>query len=176
MPEHFEQKRLAFYLIDMKYIRDLSRYDNHVMSVSPQLGKDSRPFIGVIVICDSKEYCVPLSSPKAKHKSMNNDIDFMKIYDDDKLIAVLNFNNMIPVNSSVIRPLIIKSSKIDTERDDHYKKLVRKQLSFCQQNQDAIVKKANKLYKLVVSGKANHNLVSRCCDFKKLEEILEKRK
>ena len=36
-----EQKRLNLYLIDMKYIRNLAKADDHVMSVSPQAGKET---------------------------------------------------------------------------------------------------------------------------------------
>jgi protein AbiQ len=41
----------------MKYVRDLARVDDKVMSVSPQVGKESRPFVGVVV-CNQKK-CVP---------------------------------------------------------------------------------------------------------------------
>ena len=65
-------------------------------------------------------------------------------------------------------------------RDDaatrNYKKMAAKQLDWCQRNQEAIVKKANKLYIMVQSGKANGFLKRRCCDFKKLEMVQQKRK
>lgn len=170
-----QQKRLNLYLIDIKYIRDLARADDHVMSVSPQISKESRPFIGVIVICGDKEYCVPLSSPKPKHAAMKNDLDFTKIYDGSKLLGVLNFNNMIPVDSRFIQRLNIKPAKNDDPNTAHYKKMAAKQLTYCQQNQDAIVKKANKLYEMVISGKANGLLKRRCCDFARLEAVLEKK-
>lgn len=38
---------LDFYWIDMKYIRDLHNIDERVLSVSPQIGKDERPFLGL---------------------------------------------------------------------------------------------------------------------------------
>lgn len=41
-----EQKRLNLYTVNMKYIRDLhNQGDDRVFSVSPQVGKDSRPFL-----------------------------------------------------------------------------------------------------------------------------------
>ena len=103
-----EQKRLNLYLIDMKYIRNLAKADDHVMSVSPQAGKETRPFVGIVIVCGTRKYCVPLSSPKPKHSSMKNDVDFTKIMDGDKLIGVLNFNNMIPVAESCITPLNLR--------------------------------------------------------------------
>lgn len=170
-----KQSRLNLYLIDIKYIRDLAKADDRVMSVSPQISKENRPFIGILIICGTKEYCVPLSSPKPKHASMKNDIDFMKIYDGDKLIGVLNFNNMIPVHDTFVQALDIKPSAFDTANTLHYKKMASKQLTYCRRNQDVIIRKANKLYEMITSGRANGLLKRRCCDFRKLEGILRKK-
>lgn len=170
-----KQSRLNLYLIDMKYIRDLAKADDRVMSVSPQISKEKRPFVGIIIICGTEKYCVPFSSPKSKHFSMKNDVDFTKIYDGDKLIGVLNFNNMIPVHEQFIRPLNLKPSPSDNANTIHYKKMSAKQLTYCQKNQEAIVRKANKLYEMITSGKANSLLKRRCCDFSKLERVLEKK-
>ena len=79
-----EQRRLNLYLIDMKYIRNLAKADSHVMSVSPQIAKETRPFVGIVVVCGEQKYCIPLSSPKSKHQSMKNDVDFTKILDGEK--------------------------------------------------------------------------------------------
>ncbi len=62
----------------MKYVRDLSKADDKVMSVSPQERKENRPFVGIVVIMDSKKYCIPLTSPKPKHEKMKNDLNFSK--------------------------------------------------------------------------------------------------
>ena len=104
----------------MKYIRNLAKADDHVMSVSPQAGKKTRPFVGIVVVCGTKEYCIPLSSPKPKHKSMKNDVDFTKIMDGDKLIGVLNFNNMIPVAESCITPLNLRIAGKDDAAARNY--------------------------------------------------------
>ena len=53
--------RLHLYTIDIKYIRNLSKIDNNVMSVSPQINKQTRPFVGIVVICNDYKYCIPLS-------------------------------------------------------------------------------------------------------------------
>ena len=62
--------RLNLYSIDMKYVRNLSKVDDNVMSVSPQIDKVSRPFVGIVVICKNKNYCIPLTSPKEKHNKI----------------------------------------------------------------------------------------------------------
>lgn len=144
------------------------------MSVSPQVGKETRPFVGIVIVCGVQKYCIPLSSPKPKHKSMKNDVDFMKIWDGEKLIGVLNFNNMIPVDESCILPLNLRITEKDDSAIRNYKKMAVKQLDWCQRNQDAIVKKANKLYTLLQSDRVSSILKKRCCNFKKLEIVLQK--
>lgn len=105
---------------------------------------------------------------------MKNDVDFMKITDGEKLIGVLNFNNMIPVDESCIIPLNLRIVGKDDVATKRYKKMAAKQLDWCQHNQDAIVKRANKLYAMVKSEKTSAFLKRRCCDFRKLETILQK--
>jgi len=168
------QQRLNLYLIDIKYIRNLAKADDNVMSVSPQIDKESRPFVGIVVVCEDHEYCVPLSSPKSKHVSMKNDVDFTKIIVQEKLIGVLNFNNMIPVDVNCIKPLDLKITSKDNAVERQYKKLAAKQLDWCRQNQESIIKKANKLYKLMQSDCVSGYLKKRCCDFKRLEKVLKK--
>ena len=169
--------RLNLYTIDIKYIRNLAKADSNILSVSPQTGKNSRPFVGIVLICNDKKYCIPLSSPKEKHKKMKNDVDFTKIYDkNNKLIGVLNFNNMIPVRNDVICPINLKILKTDNPSDIHYKNMVINQITFCRHNQSAIIRKANKLYKMITQNTVNTLLKRRCCNFLKLEKILEKYK
>jgi protein AbiQ len=47
--------KLRLYRMDMKYVRDLARVDDNVMSVSPQVEKANRPFVGVVVVLDSRD-------------------------------------------------------------------------------------------------------------------------
>ena len=63
---------LNFYYIDLKYIRNLSRADDNVMSVSPQVGKENRPFLGIIILIGGQKYCIPLTSPKKKFENMKS--------------------------------------------------------------------------------------------------------
>ncbi len=151
---------LNFYYIDLKYIRNLSRADDNVMSVSPQVGKENRPFLGIIILIGGQKYCIPLTSPKKKFENMKSQIDFIKIFDHNsrhpeyssKIIGILNLNNMIPVNNSVI-------SKVNLKLNPH----------------DTIINRANKVYSLITDfPDKNRNLTKRCVDFNKLEQILSK--
>ena len=62
-------EKLDLYYIDLKYIRNLSKKDDNVMSISPQRGKEESPFVGVIVLINGIGYCIPLTSPKDKFKN-----------------------------------------------------------------------------------------------------------
>ena len=86
----------------------------------------------------------------------------------------MNFNEMIPVRKDVITEMDIHVRRSDTPEEVHYKELVANQLAFCRVNQDAIVRKANRLYEKVTSGTASTMLLRRSCDFKKLEQVLER--
>ena len=131
------QERLTLYKIDLKYIRNLAKVDDRVMSISPQINKCMRPFVGIVIVCNDKRYCIPLGSPKNKHKDMK-----------------------------------IRSG--DTAPIKYYKVLCAKQLKWCQQHQENIIHRANRLYNLITSGNASHDLKKRCCDFNKLEKTLTK--
>lgn len=51
---------------------------------------------------------------------------------------------------------------------------MRDQLRWCNENRDLIVRKAQKLYRIVVERHVSaRGLVRRCCDFKRLEQVME---
>lgn len=170
--------RLRLYRIDVKYVRDLAHVDDNVMSVSPQMKKANRPFVGIVIVNGDRRYCIPLSSPKPKHESMRNGRDFTKVFDPKgRLIAVLNFNNMIPVNSEVVSAIDLGIRASDSADDRAYKFLMRNQIEWCNAHADEIVRKANKLYAIVTEQPEKyHGLVKRCCDFKRMEAALDSRK
>lgn len=176
-------EKLNLYYIDMKYVRNLSHVDDHVMSVSPQRQKQSRPFVGVVVMLNSRSYCIPLSSPKSKFEKMKSQLDLFKILDNrhkdsngaPKLLGVLNINNMIPVDKAVIKEVDLKVSPKDDRETQRYKELMQMQIKFCRQNADVILSHARKVYDLVMlTPEKNRNLTRRCLNFAALESVLEK--
>ena len=177
------KQHLKLYEIDMKYVRDLAQVDDNVMSVSPQINKDMRPFVGILVLINGKEYCVPLSSPKPKFIKKKNTIDFMRIIDNTvidekgmgKIIGALNFNNMLPVSKEVIYHIDLRKNPNDSGKNKAHKELMVKQLDWCQKNEDKLLSHANRTYDMVTKyPDKSRDLVRRCCDFKKLEAVLEK--
>ena len=106
---------------------------------------------------------------------MKNGVDFHRILDaDGKLIGVLDFNNMIPVREDVLWEVDLKIHPKDAQEMKHYKNLMIDQLNFCRQNQDILIKKAEKLYKMVGRKNGSGPLKRRCLKWSKLEQILDR--
>lgn len=145
-------------LIDDKYIEYLYNVDNHVMYNKSH----RRPYIGILFEVKGQQYYAPLSSRKEKYITMRNDIDFMRIANGE--LGAINFNNMIPVVRSVIRPLNI--SKTTNEK---YKFLLMKQVQFFNDNEIAILHRATNLYKLYKEHRMPVRIKKRCVDFAKVE-------
>jgi protein AbiQ len=147
--------------------------DDKMLSVLPQAGKDNRVFIGIVVICGVHKYCIPLSSPKEKYKNMKKSMDFSKIEVNGKLLGVLNFNLMIPIEKEQLQLVDTTIFKRDRENIRYYKKLCTLELEWCQTNNEDICNKANVLYKKYIPNElfAGRN---RCLNFPQLEAECEK--
>ena len=165
-----KQEKLNLYRIDMKYIRNLHNVDDRVSSVSPQIVKQHRIYVGTVVVCNEHKYLIPLSHPVEKHKKMSPRADFDKIIDKKgKLLGVLNYNLMIPVEDKQLVKINLKEDKRDTIAEKHYKQLCIDELKWCRKNAEIIINKANCLYKLCM-GQSNYKGKIRCLDFEKLEK------
>lgn len=167
-------KRLKLYTLNTNYSAQLEKTDSKVMAVSPN-GKQNRPFVGIVLVLKDKQYCIPFSSAKKKHINIDDSIDFLKVYDSKgKHIAVLNFNNMIPVDTRLIIPINLSPLDTDSPKDLKYKDLLNNELTWCNNNRKTIFQNARNVYTIMTEKpEDNPKLVSRCCDFKKLEVALE---
>ena len=162
------QTPLDVYRIDMKYVRDLHNIDDRVLSVSLQIGKDERPFLGIIVICNDHKYCVPLSKPKKKYEKVRDKIDFKKIVYRGELIGVLNFNLMIPIEDTLIQKIDTKIRKHDNADTRKKKELLIKELEWCNKHVGDLTNTANVLYAKFASGE-QFAAKEQCLDFKRME-------
>ena len=167
------QTEFKLYMVDMKYFRNLHHINDRALSVSPQTGKDTRVFVGIVIVCGTHKYCIPLSSPKDKHKQFRNSMDFSKIEVDGKLLGVLNFNLMIPIEEAQLQPIDLTVRKRDRSEIIRYKELCQKELEWCHQHSEVICNKANVLYKAYMSSDTFSGR-DRCLDFPKMEAECKK--
>ena len=85
--------RLSFYKINQTYYNFIKQYDNNISHMDGE--KSNRPLVGIVLNINGFSYYAPLTSPKLKHLTMKNQIDFLKI--DGGNLGAINLNNMIVV-------------------------------------------------------------------------------
>lgn len=165
-------ENLYFVKIKEEYITYLRQFGFKVQDNSNI--KNNKPYIGILIEKDNKKFFAPLSSPKEKHNIFkklyyNNKlpIDIFLIMDKEKIIGVINFNNMIPVIEETIIYFNIKEDK-------NYS-LLKKEYIYCIKHKEEILKKAIKVYKLVTEYN-KISLMRRSCNFKLLEQKAEEYK
>ena len=88
---------MKLYVVEEIYIKYLNRVENKVAYNKNK----TRPYIGIVLSIEGREYYAPLSSPKTKHKNMIENISFLKIKNGE--LGVINLNNMIPINSNHLK-------------------------------------------------------------------------
>ena len=157
--------KLRIVRVDSDYCDYLRKFDNKVSY--NKFEKELRPFIGILFKIDTCEYFAPLSSPKPKHKTMKNTVDFFKIKNGD--LGAVNFNNMIPVTESNYT-LVDLNKETLTISELKYQRLLKEQLNWLNQNYNNLKNKSFKLYELYNNGRLPKNVMERCCNFKLLEE------
>lgn len=150
--------KLSLYTVEKEYFEYLGKFEPKV----PFL-KEKRPFLGTILQVKDKNYFVPLSSPKEKHKKMKEKQDLIKIEQGE--LGVININNMIPIPISQCQKI-----QLEEIEDSKYRNLLKHQLQWCNRHQREIRRKAIVLYQMVCYfPQQSQQVKKRCCDFKKLE-------
>jgi protein AbiQ len=152
---------LSFYHADPAYCDFLRKADPRVPYISGN--KERRPFVGVLIQIGEMGYFAPLTSPKPKHRTMKNQLDFFKI--DGGKLGAINFNNMIPIHPQCLIQVEYELVPGDTTLDAEYKNLIKDQKSWCDANKARILKMAQNLYRAITSGTPHPRLSARCCDF-----------
>ena len=152
---------MNIYKADIGYCNYLHYFEPKIPYVKNE--KERRPFVGIVLSVNGKNYFAPLSSPKLKHLTMKNSQDFLKI--KDGRLGGINLNNMMPIPRRYLHTIDIKKIK-----DSKYKRMLFMQLDWIEKNKLRINNRAKNLYYLVTYKKAEEKLIERCCDFKLLEQ------
>ncbi len=166
------KEKLKWYIADKDYISYLKKYDDKVENIN--YSAKLKPYIGIVVNINEFNYYVPISSAKSKHYKIKEGMDFIKIMQADKIIGVLNLNNMVPILNEKIQILnyreIDKYREFETEKEKRlYISFLSFELNLINQKVEKIRKNATKLYNEKINN-PNSNISKRCCNFKLLEE------
>lgn len=155
-------ENLRIYKVSDQYVRFLNSRDSKV-----QYNKGSRrPYVGVVLHVGGYKYFVPMESPKPNHAQMKPGRHILKL--DNGKMGLLGFNNMIPVHKDALIEF-----DFDTEKDQKYRELLKRQASLCNRLKADILHRASATYFDVVNNK-NKFLVGISCDFKALELACKK--
>ena len=151
--------------VDYKYCDFLRKFDERVPYNYGK--KELRPFIGILFDVGEMEYFAPLSSPKKKHLTMEDGVDFIKI--DKGKLGAINFNNMLTVTENNIIKLDLDKECL-TKSEEKYTKLLKEQIYWLNRYYDSICHKAKRLYNSYKYDQLSFNVKRRCCNFLLLEE------
>lgn len=167
-----KENKLKWYVADKEYINYLKKFDNKVENID--YNTKLKPYIGILIFINDSNYYVPISSAKAKHYKMKEGIDFIKIMKEDKIIGILNLNNMVPIEKNNI--IELKYKEIEKHRNftndierKQYIAFLNFELKLINDKMSKIKNNAMKLYnEKIIHPKSK--ISQRCCNFKLLEE------
>lgn len=174
------RNELHLYRIDIKYIRELHKICDHVPSVSPQLGKDNRHFIGIVVMINNRMYAIPITrhdgKPKKRKTLQNNDGYTKVVTDTGRFVSGINFIDMIPITPKQLLPMDDYSIKNSDSRLEKARKRDLKYISDYVSNNEhsrEISDKAIALYNRYIN---NEQFKTRkyCLPFDELEVVCDK--
>ena len=152
---------MNLYYINKEYCNFLHSIDNKVSIIDGE--KEGRPFLGLIICVNGRNYFAPLTSPKTKHRKMKDYLDFIRI--DEGKLGAINLNNMILIPKSCANKI-----EIDNMKNVKYAKLLSLQGKWCENNKEKINKYAENLYYMVKNNIIEEEIKNRCCDFNKIEK------
>ena len=130
-----------------------------------------KPFFGALFEVGDLIYVSQVSHAKPRHNNMKNSKDFVKLYKENRLIAVVNLNYMFPVHKSKLIKVEYKDiDKFRTFKDIKERSNYINLLNIEKQEiiNNGVNNKAKKLYDFKYKY-PNNKISLRCFDFKNLE-------
>lgn len=169
---------MKLYEIDLDYLQYLHEEgDKRVLCHNIHI--HTRKFVAVGVLINGHNYYVPLSSPDKADYVYSEGIKkirktkaptIMRLIEKDIsgneiMLGKLLFNNMIPVPDSCS-----KIYNVEAESDLRYKNLVEKQIQIIRTSMDEVNSRANKVYRLKMSGSNYPYIQNATVNFSVLEQ------
>ncbi len=153
---------LQFYDVDLKYIAYLKSYDKQIPNINYKV--NNKFLCGVVLDMNGIQYYAPISSNTTIQRTNT------PIYDNKgNILSTIKLCFMFPALNKVIN---LKDFAIIRLTDNKYADLLEKEYEYCKANENIILDKAKKIYK--VGCNKEHFLNYTCCDFKLLESIYDK--
>lgn len=162
---------MKFYRVDTNYLNNLRLSDNRVPLNKEYIGssKRTRPYIGIMLVIDGIDYLVPLTSKTKRRTSYVN----MPIFDkNNKKIAYLLINNMIPVPESYRTPINMEGI---LSTDPAYYDLLMNEINDLRPKKETIKKRCDDVRAVKVKGEVreaiNDKTANYCLNLIELEKI-----
>ena len=170
------------------YINYLRKVHKNVYSNADPSYKYQRKYLGAILLINSMQYFIPLSSPKdndylqddqknlildekGNHIIRKSTMTIIRIVDLSQELAelkgTLRISNMIPVPESEL-----VEYDVEEEQDTKYKDLINKEMIFIRKEKTDILKKANVVYSQKIKNE-NYGYIKNTLDFKDLERMAQ---
>lgn len=165
---------MKWIIIDAEYL-DYLRVIEKRIPYTHYGKKGYKPFFGPLFETDEFFYVTQVSSPKDRHLTMKENLDFYKIFypGREQLIGVININYMLPIPKDGVRYITnysildeLRQFSSESERSK-YIQLIKKELK--QLNLRDLAQPSQRLYNMKCNGIQN-KFCSRCFDFTELEE------
>lgn len=183
-------KNMQFININQDYLQELHKACPEVYYKSANY--DNKPYIGILVNNDDKQYVIPLSSAKEKHKTwknVNQECFLVYEYADETkmgkkdiwvretegekvkhIMSMIDVKKMIPIKEGLYSTVDMNKRDSDSKETSQYKDLLNKEYAFCLKIIDDVASKANKLYEKQIKTK---KVAKFCCDFETLEQVCD---
>ncbi|SHJ88036.1 protein AbiQ [Hathewaya proteolytica DSM 3090] len=161
---------MKWYTVEENFLNWLRSYECRIPNTD--YGQDKlKPFFGALFETDTLVYISQVSHAKQRHNNIKENMDFIKLYDDKKLLAVVNLNYMFPVLKSKLVEIKYNNIKnlrtFKNEKEcSNYIVLLKKEMK--ELNKKDIGEKAKKLYDLK-NNYPDNDISKRCFDFKGME-------
>ena len=183
-------KNMQFINIDQNYLQELHKVCPEVYYKSTNY--NNKPYIGILVNNDDKQYVIPLSSAKEKHKTwknVNQECFLVYEYADEAkmgkkdiwvretegekvkhILSMIDVKKMIPIKEGLYSVVNMNKQNSDTKEISQYKDLLNKEYAFCLKIMDDVTRKANKLYEKQMKTK---KVAKFSCNFEVLEQVCD---
>lgn len=148
---------LKFYDVDPAYANYLRQFDARVPNII--YSGNNKFACGVVLDINGRNYFAPIFSNKARQQT-----NILIRDEKGDILSSIKFSFMFPAPDGAVA---VKNFNIIRTVDPSYADLLQKEYDFCKKNEQAVLSKAAKIYK--IGCNPGHLLYKHCCNFPLLE-------